>query len=117
MIKGHLPFLLSQIVFPSLCLSVQDIELFTDDPTEFVRKIQSPIEDWLDPRNAAISLLQSLARYRQKDTLPIFFPFLTQVMATFNSTPVETRDYRQMDGAIVGVSTLAKIIWESKTYV
>ena len=39
-------------------------------------QIHDPSEDWLDPRIAAVNLLQMLARYRQKDTLPLLIPFI-----------------------------------------
>ena len=42
LIKPHLGFVLFQVVFPTLCLSPEDIQLFEDDPTEFVRKINDP---------------------------------------------------------------------------
>ena len=58
LMKPHLEVILSNMIFPCLCLTESDIELFTDDPTEFVRKINDVQEDWLDPRTAAINLLQ-----------------------------------------------------------
>jgi hypothetical protein len=50
--------------------------LFNDDPQEFIRKVHNPISDWLSPMLAATTLLQTLARYRQKDVMPLFLPFL-----------------------------------------
>ncbi len=32
--------------------------LFAEDPVEFVRKVHSPLEDWLSPLVAATNLLQ-----------------------------------------------------------
>ena len=58
LMKPHLEIILSNMIFPCLCLSESDIELFTDDPTEFVIKINDIQEEWLDPRTAAITLLQ-----------------------------------------------------------
>jgi hypothetical protein len=48
-------FILFSVIFPTLCLSLEDITLFSSDPVEFVRKIHDPSEDWLDPRIAAVS--------------------------------------------------------------
>ena len=45
-------------------------------PSTIWNQIHDPSEDWLDPRVAAVSLLQMLARYRQKDTLPLLLPFM-----------------------------------------
>ena len=45
-------------------------------------QIHDPSEDWLDPRIAATNLLQMLARYRQKDTLPKLLPFMEGISQT-----------------------------------
>lgn len=74
--KPHLNFILFEAVFPALCLTKDEVELFNDDPQEFIRKVHNPVSDWLSPMVAATTLLQTLARYRQKDVLPVFLPFL-----------------------------------------
>jgi hypothetical protein len=38
-LKPHMDFLLLNIIFPVLCLDVEDVKLFDEDPTEFVRKV------------------------------------------------------------------------------
>lgn len=57
-LKPHIQFLLFGVIFPTLSLSEMDINLFEEDPTEFIRKVHNVLEDWLDPRIAAINLLQ-----------------------------------------------------------
>jgi hypothetical protein len=75
-LKPHLDFLLFQIVFPTLCMSPTDIELFQDDPQEFIQKRHNSYDEWLEPREAASTLLQTLTRYRQKDVIPRLLPFI-----------------------------------------
>ena len=116
LIKQHMSMLLFDMVLPTLALSNEDIYIFNSDPSEFIRKLNDPLEEWVEPRTAAVSLLQALARYRQKDTLPILLPKLQSIMDTFNDTPIDQRDYRQMDGVLVAVATMAKIMHESKQY-
>lgn len=67
------------------------------------------MEDWLDPRIAATNLLQIMARDRQKDTLPRILPFLGSILAEYNATLPETRDYQKKDGALVAVAAIAKV--------
>jgi importin-7 len=74
--KQHLSIILIQIIFPTLCITTEDIEVFNDDPSDFVRRVYDPLSDWLSPTVAATNLLQMLGRFRKKDTLPIFLPFL-----------------------------------------
>ncbi len=89
--------------------SIHCRSLFSEDPVEFVRKVHSPLEDWLSPQIAATNLLQMLARYRQKDTLPKMLPFINGILVEYNNTPPESRDYRKKDGALVTIATLAKV--------
>ena len=116
LIKQHMPMLLFEMVLPTLSLSNEDIFMFDNDPNDFVRKLNDPLEEWVEPRTAAISLLQSLARYRQKDTLPTLLPKLQGIMDNFNNSPIDQRNYREMDGVLVAVATMAKIMNESKLY-
>jgi hypothetical protein len=50
-----------------------------------------------------------LARYRQKDTLPIVLPFIQGVLTEYFSASPESRDYRKKDGALVAIAVLAKV--------
>jgi hypothetical protein len=109
LIKPHLSFILFEAVFPSLCLTSEEIELFNDDPQEFVRKIQNPISDWLSPAIAATNLLQSLARYRQQDVLPLFLPFLQKILEDYNITPLANRDFIKKDGVLVAIAMLTRV--------
>mmetsp|Transcript_23745 Transcript_23745/g.34001 ORF Transcript_23745/g.34001 Transcript_23745/m.34001 type:complete len:1123 (-) Transcript_23745:74-3442(-) len=115
-LKPHLDFLLFQVVFPTLCISDEDIRLFNDDPVEFVRKVHNPLEDWLNPLIAATNLLQMMARYRQKDTLPRLMPYLHGLLSEYSSSPVEMRDYKKKDGVLVTIAVIAKILLESNAY-
>ena len=115
-IKPHLDFVLFQAIFQTLCLSSEDIRLFTEDPVEFVRKIHDPMEDWLDPRMTAINLLQTLARYRAKDVLPMLLPYLESVLQTYaqttaaaSSASTDSRQYIAKDGVLVVFATISKV--------
>lgn len=110
-LKPHLEFILVSIVFPTLCLTDEDLRLFNDDPVEFVRKIHDPLGDWLSPLIAATNLLQMLARYRQKDTLPIFLPFVQGILLECSNATHENRNYRKKDGALVSIAVLAKVLY------
>ena len=50
-----------------------------------------------------------LARYRQKDTLPIVLPYIESVLREYNSAPAEMRNYQKKDGALVAIAVLAKV--------
>ena len=115
-VKPHLEFLLFTVIFPTLCLKAEDIALFNDDPTEFVRKNNSPTEEWVDPRVAAINLLQMLARYRQKDTLPRFMPFVYSLLQDYDRDVKTEKSCICKDGVIVAVSTMLTILNDAAVY-
>jgi len=109
-LKPHLQFILMSIVFPTLCLTDDDLRLFENDPVEFIRKVHDPLGDWLSPLIAATSLLQTLARYRQKDTLPVLLPFIQRILMEYIHTPPENRNYKDKDGALVAIAVIAKVM-------
>ena len=54
-------------------------------------------------------LLQMLARYRQKDTLPVVLPYIQNVLMEYTSAPLESKSYQKKDGALVAIAVLAKV--------
>ncbi len=109
-LKPHLDFIIFQVVFPTLALSKSEQRLFQEDPQEFVRKVHDPFEDMLDPRVAATTLLQMLARYRQKDILPIVMPFIQRCLVEYASSPPDRKNYLQKDAILVAIAALVKVI-------
>ncbi len=111
LIKPHIDFVLFNVIMPTLCLSTDDIQLFDEDPIEFVRKVNDPCEDWMFPRTAAITLLQTLSKYRKKDTLPRLLPYIDQSLREYNAqNHGPTKDYRKKDGILVAMATISKVI-------
>lgn len=90
--------------------------MFNEDPVEFIRKINDSAEEWIDPRVAAINLLQMLARYRQKDTLPRLMPFMNSVLHEYETSPKSEATCIKKDGVLVAVATIQKILHESSSY-
>ena len=108
-LKPHLSTLLFQIVFPAICISSEDARLLKDDPQEFIRKVHDPMEDWLSATTAATNLLQTLARYRQKDTLHMFLRFIYGLLTTYAAAAPEQRNYEHKDGVLTAMATLYKV--------
>jgi importin-8 len=85
-IKPHLNVLICQVLFPTFSLTESEIELFECDPAEFIRKVHDVTEDWLDPRLAAVTVLQFLTRYRQKDVVPMLLPYIQNMLGNITMT-------------------------------
>lgn len=105
LMKPHLEVILNNMIFPCLCLSESDIELFTDDPTEFVRKINDIQEDWLDPRTAAINLLQVCDKFIEMYSYVYTFRTREEVnsfilISLSESWPLSTKGYNAFISSI-----------------
>lgn len=116
--KPHMDFILMKVIFPSLCLTDSELEMFDTDPIEFVRRIHAAMEDWIDVRLAATSLLQNLGRYRLKDILPRFLPFIQGMLNEHLqlTTSGQIPDFRRKDGCLVALSALSNVLLEKKDY-
>jgi hypothetical protein len=60
--------------------------------------------------------MQKLAKYRQKEFLPRLLPFLQKVLMEYGAAAPEQKDYRQKDGILVTIASVASILRESKKY-
>lgn len=114
LLKPHLDFLLFQVAFPTMLLKQDDISLFTDDPKEYVRRNYDCMEDFLDPKAPAITLLIDLSRYRKKDVLPRLLNFIGATLNKYTETPPDRRDYREKDGVMVVIGSLREILKHKK---
>ena len=110
LIKAHLAFVLFDVIMPTLSLSQKDVELFTNDPVEFVRKVNNPTEEWLDPRVAATNLLEALVRHRTKDSLGKLLQWISEKLAVYDAERDSSKkDYRTKDSIMVAMSTIATV--------
>jgi len=110
LVKAHLDFVLFSMIIPTLSLQDADLRSFENDPVEFVRKVNNPMEDWLDPRVAATNLLESLVRLRTKDTMPLLMEWLKSNLAVYDGeADPSKKDYKLKDAILVAMATIAKV--------
>lgn len=65
---------------------------------------------------AAINLLQMMARYRLKDTLPKLLPYIQNILDTYAQASPAEKDTRAKEGALVALASVAKILKEKNPY-
>jgi hypothetical protein len=112
-----LPELLLRVIFPLLCFSADDAELWEADPHEYVRKGYDIIEDMYSPRTAAMSFVSELLRVRKADQLHGFLAFLVSVlMRCAPGTPPESRPYAELDGALFALGSLVDVLKRTAPY-
>jgi hypothetical protein len=76
-LQVHLQDVVMGLIFPILCFTQQDGELWEEDPVEYVhKKIDPPIEDFKSPISAAEELLDCIVK---KHTTETFVPIVGMI--------------------------------------
>ncbi|KAF0718506.1 Aste57867_1650 [Aphanomyces stellatus] len=85
-LQPHLDFVLFQVVHPLLCLSAADLDLFANDPHEYIRRSSDVLGEYLNPVCAAEGLLLELCTKRGKDCV-------VKVLEFYNTLLVPAPDH------------------------
>lgn len=116
MLKPHLDFLLFQVCFPTVCLSSEDIELFENDPHEFVHRQNSPLADFYDPRMSAITLIQNIVKHRGKDATEKLLGFIQNILHTYIQSADNAKNPIEKDGALLILGSVSDILFKKKKF-
>lgn len=108
-LKVHMFGIIQEVLFPLLCHSSADEELWETDPLEYIRVTYDSFEDLLSHKTAAQNLLHSACQKR-KQILPKTVQFLMQVLQNPASEP------RQKDGALCMIGAIADILFKKELY-
>ncbi|KAG2225799.1 hypothetical protein INT45_007043 [Circinella minor] len=114
-LKPHTEDLVAHFIFPQLCFSPEDEELWEDDPVEYVHKKIDPLMDFHSPQTNAINLLIDLARDRKKHTFMGILNFINNVLNKYLETPDEQKNGREKDGALCMIGCLAHQVLRQKS--
>ena len=113
-LKPHVDILISHVLFPILCQSDEDIELFDSDPPEYLHRKLNFYEEVSAPDVAATNFLVSLTKCRKKLTFTIL-TFVNGVVSKYESSPDDQKDPREKEGALRMIGTLASVILGKKS--
>ncbi|VVC45335.1 Armadillo-type fold,Armadillo-like helical,Importin-beta, N-terminal domain [Cinara cedri] len=108
-IKPHVPTIIQDIIFPLMCHSDADQELWESDPHEYINQKFDIFEDLISPVMASQSILHSACKKR-KDILPKAVQFIVGVITSVGATPA------QKDGALHMLGALADVIFKKDMY-
>ncbi|XP_025407718.1 importin-7 isoform X2 [Sipha flava] len=109
MIKPHIPAIIQDIIFPLMCHSEADQELWESDPHEYISQKFDIFEDLISPVMAAQTTLHSACKKR-KGILPKAVQFIVGVITSNDATP------SQKDGALHMLGALADVIFKKELY-
>ncbi|KAJ5473886.1 hypothetical protein N7475_003452 [Penicillium sp. IBT 31633x] len=113
-LKPHMDNLIAHFVFPMLCQSDEDIELFEDDPSEYLHRKLNFYEEVSAPDVSATNFLVSLTKNRKKQTFSIL-TFVNSVVSKYESAPEDQKQPREKEGALRMIGSLASVILGKKS--
>lgn len=113
-LKPHTETLISHVLFPILCQSDEDIELFDADPAEYLHRKLNFNEEVSAPDVAATNFLVTLTKSRKKQTYAVL-SFVDGIVKRYESTPEDQKNAREKEGALRMIGTLASVILEKQS--
>jgi len=97
LLRPHMQQIIETLVYPRLCFSDEDEELWEVDPVDFVRMSADPLEELGTTASVASSLLHTAVARRTASMLDPTLQFILQIV---NAYAAEQCTPRQMDGAL-----------------
>lgn len=106
----HTDIIISHVVFPLLCTSDSDIEIFETDPEEYIHKNLDVYEEDPTPDTAATNFLVTLIRKRSKVALPNLLQFVQSIVASHVQSPEDLSLARQQEGALRIMGSISHLV-------
>lgn len=113
LMKLHMDFILYKVCFPIICLSQDDIELFDNDPHEFIHMRNSPFNEFIDPRTTATQVVTSLVKHRGQDVINGLLVFLNNILQSYCNG---SQNHVEKDGCLHLIGSLAIELFKKKKY-
>lgn len=113
-LKPNMDNLISHVLFPILCQSDEDIELFESDPSEYLHRKLNFYEEVSAPDVAATTFLVTLTKSRKKQTFTIL-NFVNSIVSNYETAPDDQKNPREKEGALRMIGTLASVILGKKS--
>lgn len=113
-LKPHMDNLIAHLIFPILCQTDEDIELFESDPSEYLHRKLNFYEEVSAPDVAATNFLVALTKSRKKQTFSIL-TFVNGIVSKYESAPEDQKLPREKEGALRMIGSLASVILGKKS--
>ncbi|KAI8810868.1 armadillo-type protein [Cladochytrium replicatum] len=113
--KQHLQTMIVKYIFPTLCYTEADAELWEDDPLEYIHTKYDYQETSRSPSNAVGYLLMEIVHRRFKSTFASVMEFIFGILDQYNAAPLEQKDIRMKDGALAMLGELAEEIADNRS--
>lgn len=108
-LKPNVDNLVSHLIFPVLCMSDDDLEMFTEEPQEYVHRKLNYYEEVSAPDVAASTFLVSLTKSRKKQTFSLL-TFINEIVNRYETAPAAEKNPREKEGALRMIGTLSEVL-------
>jgi len=108
-IKPYMQTMIQDVIFPLMCHSDEDEDMWCNDPLEYIRIKYDVFEDFLSPVMAAQTVFHS-ATAKRKEVLNKAMGFCMSILNNTASPP------RAIDGALHMVGAVAAVLLKRKIY-
>lgn len=99
-LKGHMPRLMQDILFPVLCFGDEDEAVWESDPIAYIKTRLDPFDDWCSSVAAVQCLLVDAVRVRRRTVLPMVLSLMQTVLQQCGNHPSQIDLARRKDGAL-----------------
>lgn len=113
-LKPHMDILIKHLIFPVLCQSDEDLELFTDNPPDYLHRKLNFFEEVSAPDMAATNFLIALTKSRKQQTYGIL-SYVNEVVTRYEAASDDQKNPREKEGALRMIGSLAIVILGKKS--
>lgn len=115
LLKPHTEIIVTHVVFPLLCTTDNDLEIFETDPAEYIHKHIDVYEESATPDIAATNFLVTLIRKRSRHTLNSLLAFVQGVVGRHIANVEDLDLARQQEAALRIMGSISHIILSKKS--
>ncbi|KTW27052.1 hypothetical protein T552_02544 [Pneumocystis carinii B80] len=110
LIKDKYFYLVSHFIFPLFCITDSDIELWNDNPVEYVHKNSYMCDNSYSPAISATNFFIALVDNRKKSTFMGILEFINSVLNTYQQAQFEERNIKEKEAALRMIGNISHII-------
>mmetsp|Transcript_16250 Transcript_16250/g.40027 ORF Transcript_16250/g.40027 Transcript_16250/m.40027 type:complete len:1050 (+) Transcript_16250:159-3308(+) len=110
LIRPELRFLVADAVVSCMTLTEQDIALWREDPSEYIRKDMDIMEETHDPKISSMEFLFDLVKIRTADALPLTMNIVKGIFETYARAAPQQRDYRKKEAGMRILGQLSRLV-------
>lgn len=101
LIKPYFETLVTHLVYPIICPDDQILEIYEEDPQEYINLSFDQTSEYDSPENAALGFIATALYKKPKTTLPCISTFIYQQLTELQQQPEETLEIaKKKEGAL-----------------